>query len=324
MLTGTITYDQEFLNQFEEGIDPFDPEHGRIPARVLGYGEMSTVMTISGADPGLVFKRMPMFRSQSELEPYLALYDAYLQHLTAAGVAVVPAAITSVTPSKGNVVVYIIQEKLDGSTLVNQAIHALPDDDVQRLFTAILTAIGQVFAYNDANESEATIGFDAQMSNWAIEGYDAANGRLRDPVQLVYIDTSSPLLRLNGQEQLDPELFLRSAPSFLRWVIRLLFMEDVLNRYYDRRQVIIDVLANLYKEKRVDVIPTLLAVANTFLEKNARGAELGPIIADEIASYYKEDARIWTVYLTFRRLDRWIHRLLGLPYPYVLPGPVYR
>jgi hypothetical protein len=98
----------------------------------------------------------------------------------------------------------------------------------------------------------------------------------------------------------------------------------VLNRYYDRRQVIIDVLANLYKEKRVDVIPTLLAVANTFLEKNARGAELGPIIADEIASYYKEDARIWTVYLTFRRLDRWIHRLLGLPYPYVLPGPVNR
>ena len=44
----------------------------------------------------------------------------------------------------------------------------------------------------------------------------------------------------------------------------------------------------------------------------------------EVANYYKEDARIWTIYLTFRRLDRWIHRLLGIPYPYVLPGPVDR
>ena len=78
MLTQTIVYDQEFLNQFEEGIDPLDPEHGRMGARVLGYGEMSTVMALSGADPGLVFKRMPMFHTTDELERYLSLYEAYL------------------------------------------------------------------------------------------------------------------------------------------------------------------------------------------------------------------------------------------------------
>ena len=70
-------------------------------------------MTISGADPGLVFKRMPMFQSKSELEPYLALYDAYLEHMTAAGIDMVPAAITAVSPSSVEVVAYIIQEKLD-------------------------------------------------------------------------------------------------------------------------------------------------------------------------------------------------------------------
>ena len=324
MPTETIVYDQEFLNQFEKGIDPLNPEHSRIPASVLGYGEMSTVMTISGADPGLVFKRMPMFYTESELEPYLALYDAYLQHLTDAGIVVVPAAITSVVPSAGNVVIYIIQQKLDSGTLVNNAIHALPDDDVERLFAAILAGIGLVFAYNDANEGVAAIGFDAQMSNWGIVGHDTAAGSLPDAVDLIYIDTSSPLLRLQGDEQLDPELFLRSAPSFMRWIIRWLFLEDVMNRYYDRRQVVIDVLANLCKEKRADVIPSLLVTANRFLEESTRGGVFKPVTQKEVSGYYKEDARIWTVYLAFRRLDRWIHRLLGRPYPYVLPGRVDR
>ncbi len=324
MVTQTITYNQEFLNQFEEGIDPLNPEHGRIGARVLGYGEMSTVMTICGADPGLVFKRMPMFHAESELEPYLALYDAYLEYLTAAGVVVVPEAITSVTPTAGNVVVYIIQEKLDSNALVNNAIHTASDDDVTRLLNAILDGIGKVFAYNDANRGSAEIGFDAQMSNWAIAGYDSEAGSISERVELIYIDTSSPLLRLHGEEQLNPELFLRSAPSFLRWVIRLLFMEDVLNRYYDRRQVIIDVLANLYKEKRAELIPALLEKANNFLEQSGGGSNFEPVTEKEVASYYKEDARIWTVYLAFRRIDRWIHRAIGKPYPYVLPGRVDR
>ena len=324
MLAQTITYDQEFLNHFEEGIDPLNPEQSRIPARVLGYGEMSTVMTISGTDPGLVFKRMPMFHSEDELAPYLALYDAYLEHMTAAGVTVVPAAVTSVTPSEGNVVVYIIQEKLDSETLVNKAIHTLPDDEVQNLFSTIMANIGRVFAYNDQNVAGAAIGFDAQMSNWAIMGYDSETNRLPEPVELIYIDTSSPLLRLDGQEQLDPELFLRSAPSFLRWVIRLLFMDDVMNRYYDRRQVVIDVLANLYKEKRADIIPALTAVANEFLKGTSAAARFKPLTEQEVSGYYKEDARIWTVYLTFRYLDRWAHRMLRIPYPYVLPGPVER
>ena len=32
----------------------------------------------------------------------------------------------------------------------------------------------------------------------------------------------------------------------------------------------------------------------------------------------------WTVYLGFRRIDRRLHRLVGKPYPYVLPGRIDR
>jgi len=324
MLTETITYDKDYLIEFEQGIDPIHPEHSRIPAHVLGYGEMSTVMTISGTNPNLVFKRMPMFHAESELEPYLFLYETYLEHLANAGVTAVSATITSIVPSKGNIIVYIIQEKIDGGALLNKAIHKCTDDNVVQLFNAILINIAQVFAYNDEHKDEVAIGFDAQMSNWAITGCDGSGGPLPHPLELIYIDTSSPLLRLRGEELLDPELFLRSAPSFLRWVIRLLFLDDVMSRYYNRRQVIIDVLANLYKEKRAEVIPNLLISANDYLEETGQTDAFKPITGAEVASYYKEDARIWSLYLNARRIDRQLYRLLGRPYPYVLPGHVDR
>ena len=324
MGTDTITYDYDYLAKCEAGIDPLDPENSKIPIHVLGYGEMSTVLTIDGGNSNLVYKRMPMFHNNVELEPFLDQYDEYLDHMIAAGIDVVPAAITSITPRSGNIVVYIIQEKLDGRTLANKAIHTLSAADVERVFEAILERIGRVFAYNDAQENGIELGIDAQMSNWAIANYDADRGLLPDPVELIYVDTSSPLMRANGEHQLDPELFLRSAPSFLRPVIRLLFVDDVMNRYYVRRQIVVDVLANLYKEKREDVIPALIKRANLFLEQASSDDSFEPVTEKEVAGYYKEDARIWSIYLAARRMDRRLHQIRGKPYPYVLPGHIDR
>ncbi len=38
---------------------------------------------------------------------------------------------------------------------------------------------------------------------------------------MAYIDTSTPFLRKEGVEQMDPEPLLKSAPFFLRWVSHL-------------------------------------------------------------------------------------------------------
>ena len=57
---------------------------------------------------------------------------------------------------------------------------------------------------------------------------------------------------MDGVEQLDPELFLRSAPSFLVWLLRLLFLKDVVDRYYDFHLVAVDLIANFYKEQMRD------------------------------------------------------------------------
>ena len=124
---------------------------------------------------------------------------------------------------------------------------------------------------------------------------------------------------------MDPELFLRSAPSFLTWVLRILYLDEVMDRYYDFRKVVIDLLANCCKEQKPELIPDLVVLANNFFASKAASLKLEPIQEKEVYAYYKEDAMIWRLYLSMRRFDRWLHRyILRQPYPFFLPGKTAR
>ncbi len=321
----TITINEALLAAFEAGLDPRHPEHSAIPARVLGYGEISTVLSIEtpeGAD--LAFKRLALFRRPAEVDRYMALYERYVAALGQAGIRVVPSRLVRLPGEGERYPVYIVQERLPAHSLAHQLIRRLDLEGARRLFLAVLLQIDQVAQYNQAQQGRQALGFDAQLSNWAVDGLNEAGAALPETLELVYIDTSSPLLRQNGVEQSDPELFLRSAPSFMVWIIRRLFLQDVLTRYYDPRQVIVDVIANLYKEQRPDLVAGLVGAANEFLAARPAGANAAPFTVREIRSYYREDAFIWRFYLTARRLDRWLHQLTGRPYPFVLPGPTRR
>src|SRR5512139_2793439 len=71
--------DPTLLSEFEQGLNVRWPEKSRIPARVLGYGEISTVLEIQSARAQrLAYKRMPMFRNEDEVTRYEALYREYL------------------------------------------------------------------------------------------------------------------------------------------------------------------------------------------------------------------------------------------------------
>ena len=67
-----FTIAPELLLQFERGLDPSHPEQSRVPAHVLGYGEISTVFAIDVEGVrGLAFKRLPIFHTQAELTAFL-------------------------------------------------------------------------------------------------------------------------------------------------------------------------------------------------------------------------------------------------------------
>lgn len=318
--------DLDALRAFERGLDPRQPEQSRIPARVLGYGEISTVFEID-ADGlrGLAFKRLPIFYTQAELAAYRVAFDEYNRLLTGEiDICMPPHGYAFFPGDAGRPIFYIIQGKEPSASIGHRAIHLLPREEIPVLLERLLKELRKVWDYN-RGQDRLQVAIDGQISNWAIANFDLEHPTLADDVSFVYTDTSTPLFRIRGEEQLDPELFLRSAPSFLRWVLRLLFLEDVLNRYYDFHLVVVDVIANFYKEQRPELIPGLVSAANDFFSGAGADLNVAPFNEKEIRDYYREDALIWSLYLSMRRVDRFLHtRILQRDYPYILPGKVKR
>lgn len=323
-----LDIDLELLREFERGLDPRHPERGRIPARVLGYGEISTVFEIGDErQRGLAYKRMPIFHDEEELFRYVKTYDEYNRLLTEkVGLGMPEYGHASIPMRDGKPLIFLAQRKLDPDSVGNRVIHQLPPEEIPRLVRAVLRELAKVWRFN-RGQDRFEIGIDGQISNWSVKGFDAARPRLPEPdkIELLYFDTSTPLYREDGEDRLDPELFLRSAPSFLVWLLRWLFLEDVVTRYFDFHLVATDLVANFYKEQLAGLIPRLIEEANDFFAGEAADLGVAPLTQKEVRSYYREDALIWILYLNMRRVDRFLRtRVTRKGYPYILPGRIKR
>jgi len=303
------------LREFERQLDPQKPERSKIPARVLGYGEISTVFEIETAGlRGLALKRLPSFVNQIEIEKYTATFVEYNRLLEQdIGLQLPARDYAIVTNAKGRPVFYIVQQKLPAESIGNRAIHLLSHEQVQSLVRRVLRHARQVWDFN-RRQNRIQVAIDGQISNWSIDGES-----------LRYVDTSTPLFRIDGIEQLDTELFLRSAPSFMVWILRAFFLKDVVNRYYDFHRVAVDLVANFYKEQKPELIPDVIQTANEFFAGEAQELNIAPLTAKEVNAYYKEDALIWSLYFNMRKVDRFLRlRLLHGEYPYILPEQIKR
>lgn len=298
------------LQEFEDGLDPSSPEGGPLGARILGYGEMSTVFTFSvPLLAGMAFKRMPLFDSQGQATEYLNTYDEYGRVLTKRGLRLPVWGGVRVQGRGELQVLYLTQALLDPQRIAHKVIRSADEPRAVEVFCLVMDAAQVVLSSNNADLS---VGLDAQLSNWCL------GSSPEDP--LVYLDTSTPLIRENGKERLDPELFLKVCPQSLVWIIRRFFLQGVLDRYYDFRLVLLDCIANLNKENRPDLIAPFLVTANERL----RLLGLEPLTADQVRSYYREDAFIWRLFLSLRRMERGLRGWTGRRYELILPGPIQR
>jgi len=304
--------DNDLLQRFEEGLNPQRIDQSAIPAQLLGYGEISAIFRIQGDDRA-AFKRMPLFSDRDTAEKYVELYREYCRLLKAAGLNL-PEDDTAVVHVPGRpVVVYIAQERLPAEGFGHHLLRDLAEDACFQLVEQVAHEIARVWQYNDTFAPDVELALDGQISNWV------RREKGRDSM-LVYIDTSTPFLRLVGVEQLDPEPLLKSAPAFLRWILKWLFVDDVMNRYYDHRMVLIDIAANFYKEQRPELISGTIDIFNRQLLKGQ-----APLTTTDVEKYYREDKMIWRLFLAFRQADRFFTtQLLRRRYEFILPGKIER
>ena len=301
--------DRTLVADFEAGLNPQALKKSRIPATILGYGEISIILQI-GDNTDVAFKRMPLFSDREAAETYAGQFHEYCRYLGDAGLTLPHHETLVIEISDRPVVLYIAQERFPGGRFAHRLIHNMERAEATALLERAIMEIDKVWKFNASSHPALELAIDAQVSNWVVLEND----------EILYIDTSTPLYRKNKVEQMDPELFLQSAPVFLRWLIRWLFLKDVMNRYYDPRLVYMDLAANLYKEKCPELIPEAIRCINGYLPSGQQ-----PLNPEEVEKYYKEDKLIWTLFLAFRRIDRWLTtRIFRKRYEFLLPGRIER
>ena len=266
---------------------------------VLGYGEISAVLAWASDGRSWACKRLPPFPGRADADRYSALFEEYLATLQARGVRVVPSTLQRLDRDDGKVVIYCVQPLLPAAQLAVRVLERSSAAQARALFETVLGRIVAVVS--------PQVGIDGQLSNWLVTGDDVA-----------MLDVTTPLLKdAAGRNRLDMELFIAAVPAPVRPLFRRYVVPSVVDKYHDPRGVTLDLVANLIKEGLEAHIGSFLEVANRHLSQ--------PIEAAEVRRYYAGDARTWTAWQALRRADRFVRlRLLGRPYPFLLPGRIER
>ncbi|MEX2682534.1 MAG: DUF6206 family protein [Candidatus Sigynarchaeota archaeon] len=317
--------DTALLAEFERTIDTARPERNKIPIKVLGYGEISIVFEITGDKYPVAYKRLPIFDDEDQVTRHVNAYKEYTRLLRDDIGIVVPWSDAAWFRSAGGrvIVLYCVQEKLDPRSIGNQVIHAVDDPNLKVLVLCVMRELKKIWAFNK-RQSKIQVGIDGQVSNWSIPGFDPALPVVDPAKQLLYIDTSTPMFRVDGVEAMDAVLFLKSAPGFLRGTL-MGMLHEVVDRYYDWRLVANDFIANFYKEQLPGAVPTVVAAVNEFFATEASDFGIKPFTVDEIKKYYKHDKQIWVLFQNMRRFDRFVKtKIFRKPYDFYLPGKIKR
>jgi hypothetical protein len=266
---------------------------------VLGYGEISLVLGWPAADPRFACKRLPPFPSRERFAAYRETLEDYLGVLREAGVRVVATEMRGVERSDGTVAGYVVQPVLPEQDLAPAILHRTDPGDGHPLVEAVVGTAAQTVG--------PRVGLDAQLANWTWDG----DG-------LTYLDVSTPMTwSAQGQARLDMDLLAQAYPGFLRWPLRRFVAPGILEAYRELRGVYLDLAGNLLKERLDPWLPRFLEAINRRIAQ--------PLDQDEVHSYYRSDARLWSALLRLRKLDRaWRRRVRRRPYPFLLPGAIER
>jgi len=315
----------ELLKELEKSIDTYNPDKGKIPINILGWGEISLVFELVN-DPGnIAYKRIPIFDNEMQVKRHVWAYNEYNRLLKNDCGLILPNYDTAwFKDEEGEIQFYCVQEKLHPDSVGHKIIHNISDNEIETLVLLAMREMKKVWGHA-RTKNYLDIGLDGQISNFAIKSYDPNNIEVTNDTKLYYIDTSTPMFRINGKEAMEAVLFLKSTPSFLRGLIKAAFLQETVDRYYDWRKVTKDLVANFYKEQKPELVPRLTRLVNKFMKEEAAEFDIEPLTVEEIKKYYKSDANMWRVFQAARKIDRFLEtRLFRRKYAFYLPGKIVR
>jgi len=315
----------DLLRELEQSIDTFHPEKGKMPIKLLGFGEISLVFEILDDPEHLAYKRIPIFDNEQQVRRHIWAYREYNKLLKErVGLNLPDYNVAWFKDQEGKIQFYCVQEKINSESVGNRVIHVLNNEEIKILVFLVMKELKKVWGFSRENKI-IDLGLDGQISNFAIINYNSNNPKVNLETKLYYLDTSTPMFRIKGIEAMEAELFLKSAPSFLRWLLKALFLEETVGRYYEWRKVSIDLIANFFKEQKQELIPSLIKLINKFFREEAPEFEIEPITFEEVHKYYKSDKDMWVIFQNVRRFDRYLKtKVFKKKYDFYLPEKIKR
>ena len=288
-----------------------EPDKSEVSFELLDYGAISSIFKMDKYND-IVFKRLPFFPDKKSAELYRDQYFEYTSHLQKVGINIPEDDVLITHAQDCPYVLYFVQRLFSSDTLCSKLIHTSDKAQITEMVEAIIHAVNKVRRYNEQFMPGFEIAVDAQLSNWT---WPVENGERK----LYLIDTSTPLYRIDGNEQLDVKLLLKSVPFIIRIFVNL---EDVAARYYDFRTLFLDIIGNLIKEQAPELIPLFIDIVNKNIEDDFG---VKPVSKKDVESYYKKDRMIWKIFLALRKMGRFVTaKMLGKRYEFILPEKVKR
>lgn len=282
---------QDDLVALEQAVQATLRGSGAAGLDVLGYGEISCVVSWRG----LAYKRLPPFGERSRAESYRECFDRYLGLLRARGIATVDSSLVLVDGAAGACVAYCAQPVIAPELLLPAVLRRASPGESDAIFERMLDHIESCL--------DGRTGLDAQVSNWATD----------EDRRLCYLDVTTPLFRDDRRrEALDTDVFIAALPRLVRGLVRRFLLGSILNKYYERRLAVLDVLGNLYNERLERLIPSWRERANRRLEQ--------PLDEREVRRYHRVDARTWALVHKLVSFERfWTRSVRRRVYPMLLP-----
>lgn len=246
-------------------------------ADVLTVGRAATVYQVADL-PGVVVKRLPSFESAERRDFYARSVDAYAKLLANPIGLDVFAHRCEAVQSPAGAVLYIMQERAEPDTVADR-LFAVGDQELREaILRTVLRATLRVWHRNaierEIHTHDSQIGLDSRLSNWSISLDD--NG-----VRASYFDTGTPFIRRLGRDRIDPSIFPNHIPVRPGTFLSRRKPDEELDRYYDFRLALIDLLAEIgaIDNQHLDAS---LNLVNEFLQTHAEDQNEAPLTLDEI------------------------------------------
>ena len=315
----------ELLKELERSIDTINPERGKIPLKILGYGELSLVFEIVNDPQNYAYKRSPIFQNEKQARKHEYIFREYNRILNEElNIKTPPFDVVWFENDDGKIIFYAIQEKIPPESVGNKIIHQVGKKDIETLVLKVMREMKKVWTFNKKNKI-FEVGLDGQISNFSVLNYDPNKPKVDENFELLYIDTFPPFFRKNGSEAMNMKILTKALPYYIRGLVNAFFVEDLVGRYYIWRDVAIDLIANFFKEQLPHHIPSLIKVVNKFFSQEAGEFEIELITLEEVQKYYKFDKFVWVFMYNLRILDRYVRtKLFRKKYEFYLPEKIRR